>query len=112
MCIRDRWKVGADPEKLQQLLEKNPDMGFPSVSSIFCPMWKSEYFCSNPKLPLLQVLLRGVLLTQGKWYYEVTIPKYQDGFCAQLGWADLHYFQEATKQYEEFAGGRKGVGDD
>lgn len=56
--------------------------------------------------------MRGVLLTQGKWYYEITIPKYQNGFCAQLGWADLHYFQEVTKQFEEFAGGHKGVGDD
>lgn len=62
--------------------------------------------------PCPQVLLRGVLLTQGKWYYEITIPKYQNGFCAQLGWADLHYFQEVTKQFEEFAGGHKGVGDD
>ncbi len=53
-----------------------------------------------------------MLLTQGRWFYEVTIPKYQDGYCAQLGWADLHYFQEATKQFEEFSGGHKGVGDD
>ena len=35
------------------------------------------------------VRLAGVVLTQGKWYYELTVIK--PGRAVQVGWADLEF---------------------
>ena len=68
------------------------------LSALFCECFALTQLqglhASNPELGFPTILLRGVLLTQGLWYYEITVPKYQEGFCAQIGWVDLHYFQE------------------
>ena len=47
------------------------------------------------------VTLEGVLLTRGKWYYEVTIN--QGGVC-QIGWSDLEFAASSNQD--------TGVGDD